>query len=62
MRLIGLGTPGHWTLQETVEVMRNIGTDRIVYGTNYPTLGTVAFCRNLPRIAVDIKRTRENSL
>ena len=43
LRLVGIGAPGHWTRQEVVEVIRDIGADRVVYGTNYPIVDVAAF-------------------
>ena len=43
LRLVGIGTPGHWTQEEAVRVIRDIGTDRVIYGTNYPIVDVAAF-------------------
>jgi len=43
LRLVGIGEPGQWSRAEVVEVIRNIGADRVVYGTNYPIVDVAAF-------------------
>ena len=35
-RLQAVGQPGEWSLEEAAECFRRIGTDRVIFGTNYP--------------------------
>jgi uncharacterized protein len=39
LRLHEVGQPGSWSLKETAEIFRRIGTDRVLFGTNYPFVG-----------------------
>ena len=42
-RLTGIDQPGGWTSAQLLEVIRDIGADRVIYGTNYPLVDTAAY-------------------
>lgn len=43
LRLTGLDQPGEWTREDMVRCIREIGADRVIYGTNYPIVDTLQF-------------------
>jgi predicted TIM-barrel fold metal-dependent hydrolase len=43
LRLVGLDQPGEWTGEQMVRCIREIGADRVIYGTNYPIVDTIQF-------------------
>jgi uncharacterized protein len=51
LRLHEVGTPSGWNLNETAELFRRIGTDRVLFATNYPFVSQsdyVAVMEKLP--------------
>lgn len=43
LRLEGLDQPGQWTSAQMLALIREIGVDRVIYGTNYPIVDTARF-------------------
>jgi predicted TIM-barrel fold metal-dependent hydrolase len=43
LRLAGLDEPGQWTSDQMLRCIRDIGAERVVYGTNYPIVDVVKF-------------------
>lgn len=43
LRLTGIDQPGGWTSARLLEVIRDIGAARVIYGTNYPLVDTAAY-------------------
>lgn len=50
LRLHELGQPGGWSLKETAEMFRRIGTDRVLFGTNYPFVGQAEYVEIMENI------------
>jgi len=43
LRLAGLDEPGGWTSAQLLGCIRDIGVERVIYGTNYPLVDVAAF-------------------
>jgi uncharacterized protein len=50
LRLHEIGTPGKWSLQGAAEIFRQIGTDRVLFGTNYPFVNPAEYVGQMERI------------
>jgi predicted TIM-barrel fold metal-dependent hydrolase len=43
MRLSGLGKPGRWTAEELVRMIRSVGADRVLFGSNFPFVNPAVY-------------------
>jgi uncharacterized protein len=43
LRLASLDQPGEWTSEQMLRCIRDIGADRVIYGTNYPIVDVFKF-------------------
>jgi uncharacterized protein len=50
LRLSGMDRPGGPSSAETVEAIRNIGTDRVLFGTNYPFANPLRYVRTFEQL------------
>lgn len=50
LRLTGVDEPGGWTSAQLLDVIRAIGADRVVYGTNFPLVDTAAYAATFRRL------------
>jgi predicted TIM-barrel fold metal-dependent hydrolase len=51
-RLTGLGKPGEWTADELVTVIRHVGVDRVLFGTNYPMTDPRRYVETFGRLPI----------
>jgi len=52
-RLHDIGQPGAWSLDEAADWLRRIGTDRVLFGTNYPMHDPAQFLAMIRAIPLD---------
>ena len=50
IRLSGLGKPGNWTPQAFVDQIRRIGSERVLFGTNYPFVNPAVYALILQQL------------
>jgi predicted TIM-barrel fold metal-dependent hydrolase len=50
LRLHEVGAPGKWSLKETAEIFRRIGTDRVLFGTNYPFVSQAEYVETMEKM------------
>lgn len=52
LQLSGLGRPGHATADELVTVIRRIGTEHVLLGSNYPFVDPAVYVRRLAELPI----------
>jgi uncharacterized protein len=50
LRLHEVGQPGRWSLKETAEIFRRIGTDRVLFASNYPFVSQAEYVETMEKI------------
>lgn len=50
LRLSGLGKPGRWTAEQLVDLVRRIGADRVLLGSNYPFTDPAVYAQVLEQL------------
>jgi len=53
LQLSGLGRPGRRTPEDLVALIRRIGVDRVLFGTNYPFVDQARYCEVLEQLPLN---------
>jgi len=58
LRLSGLGKPDRWTAADLVEMIRRIGVDRVLFGSNYPFVNPAVYVTILEQLPLKDRERR----